>query len=174
MSITSSQPPLVRMPLIEVRTSTFTPPHDIRAGCAYHQHEDSTHVNGSRSSQMTDSGVKVHTFRFSASQFISSIFTCLKCTLSHPSSARKVQPRRHRRRSEKAHRGSDRDERIQDPTQEMVRYSFLNFCPLLPPQYTTVRVELTDVFLITRYTIYKDHITLADYEIHDGMSLEMY
>ncbi|TCD61943.1 ubiquitin-like modifier hub1 [Steccherinum ochraceum] len=24
------------------------------------------------------------------------------------------------------------------------------------------------------YTIYKDHITLADYEIHDGMSLEMY
>ncbi|BGP52942.1 transcriptional repressor proteinral negative regulator of transcription subunit 4 [Rhodotorula sphaerocarpa] len=23
------------------------------------------------------------------------------------------------------------------------------------------------------YTIYKDHITLADYEIHDGMSLEM-
>ena len=27
---------------------------------------------------------------------------------------------------------------------------------------------------ICRYTIYKDHITLADYEIHDGMSLEMY
>jgi ubiquitin-like protein 5 len=25
-----------------------------------------------------------------------------------------------------------------------------------------------------RYTIYKDHITLGDYEIHDGMSLEMY
>ncbi|KAF8339370.1 ubiquitin-like protein, partial [Amanita rubescens] len=25
-----------------------------------------------------------------------------------------------------------------------------------------------------RYTIYKDHITLSDYEIHDGMSLEMY
>jgi len=24
------------------------------------------------------------------------------------------------------------------------------------------------------YTIYKDHITLEDYEIHDGMSLEMY
>jgi len=24
------------------------------------------------------------------------------------------------------------------------------------------------------YTIFKDHITLADYEIHDGMSLEMY
>ena len=28
--------------------------------------------------------------------------------------------------------------------------------------------------LFSRYTIYKDHITLADYEIHDGMSLEMY
>jgi ubiquitin-like protein 5 len=24
------------------------------------------------------------------------------------------------------------------------------------------------------YTIYKDHITLSDYEISDGMSLEMY
>lgn len=27
---------------------------------------------------------------------------------------------------------------------------------------------------MSRYNIYKDHITLADYEIHDGMSLEMY
>ncbi|KAI0279128.1 ubiquitin-related domain-containing protein [Russula aff. rugulosa BPL654] len=24
------------------------------------------------------------------------------------------------------------------------------------------------------YTAYKDHITLADYEIHDGMSLELH
>ncbi|KAE8375825.1 ubiquitin-like modifier hub1 [Aspergillus bertholletiae] len=24
------------------------------------------------------------------------------------------------------------------------------------------------------YTVYKDHITLSDYEIHDGMSLELY
>lgn len=24
------------------------------------------------------------------------------------------------------------------------------------------------------YTIYKDHITLADYEVHDGMNLELY
>lgn len=30
------------------------------------------------------------------------------------------------------------------------------------------------LFIIYRYTIYKDHITLGDYEIHDGMSLEMY
>lgn len=28
--------------------------------------------------------------------------------------------------------------------------------------------------LLRRYTIYKDHITLSDYEIHHGMSLEMY
>jgi hypothetical protein len=24
------------------------------------------------------------------------------------------------------------------------------------------------------YTIYKDHITLSDYEVHDGMNLELY
>lgn len=24
------------------------------------------------------------------------------------------------------------------------------------------------------YTIYKDHVTLEDYEIHDGMGLELY
>jgi ubiquitin-like protein 5 len=24
------------------------------------------------------------------------------------------------------------------------------------------------------YNVYKDHITLADYEIHDGMGLELY
>ena len=27
---------------------------------------------------------------------------------------------------------------------------------------------------MSRYNVFKDHITLADYEIHDGMSLEMY
>jgi len=32
----------------------------------------------------------------------------------------------------------------------------------------------TKIILKKWYTIYKDHITLADYEIHDGMSLEMY
>lgn len=34
--------------------------------------------------------------------------------------------------------------------------------------------RLCSAFFFSRYTIYKDHITLADYEIHDGMSLEMY
>ncbi|KAG6864780.1 Ubiquitin-like 5 [Blastosporella zonata] len=32
----------------------------------------------------------------------------------------------------------------------------------------------TKIQLKKWYTIYKDHITLSDYEIHDGMSLEMY
>jgi hypothetical protein len=27
---------------------------------------------------------------------------------------------------------------------------------------------------LDRYNVYKDHITLADYEIHDGMGLELY
>jgi ubiquitin-like protein 5 len=29
-------------------------------------------------------------------------------------------------------------------------------------------------FFLAGYTIYKDHITLEDYEIHDGMGLELY
>ena len=29
-------------------------------------------------------------------------------------------------------------------------------------------------FYWNRYTVYKDHITLEDYEIHDGMNLELY
>jgi len=28
--------------------------------------------------------------------------------------------------------------------------------------------------ILSRYSTFKDHITLEDYEIHDGMSLEMY
>jgi hypothetical protein len=27
---------------------------------------------------------------------------------------------------------------------------------------------------LNRYTVFKDHITLEDYEIHDGMGLELY
>ena len=30
------------------------------------------------------------------------------------------------------------------------------------------------IILKNWYKIYKDHITLADYEIHDGMNLELY
>ena len=36
-------------------------------------------------------------------------------------------------------------------------------------------VRHADRLLYTRrYNIYKDHITLEDYEIHDGMGLELY
>ena len=38
----------------------------------------------------------------------------------------------------------------------------------------TEKVAHSPGYLLGRYTIYKDHITLSDYEIHDGMSLEMY
>ena len=30
------------------------------------------------------------------------------------------------------------------------------------------------LIFVCRYTIFKDHITLGDYEIHDGMNLELY
>ncbi|KAL4063664.1 ubiquitin-related domain-containing protein [Scleroderma yunnanense] len=33
--------------------------------------------------------------------------------------------------------------------------------------------DFTKIQLKKWYTIYKDHITLGDYEIHDGMSLEI-
>ena len=42
------------------------------------------------------------------------------------------------------------------------------FCPM------SIAFRPTHVEYLGRYTTYKDHITLADYEIHDGMSLEMY
>jgi len=35
-------------------------------------------------------------------------------------------------------------------------------------------VNLIRFFAAYRYNIYKDHITLEDYEIHDGMGLELY
>lgn len=47
------------------------------------------------------------------------------------------------------------------------------WCVLLP-NLAQCRDLTFSVCFLSRYTIYKDHITLADYEIHDGMSLEMY
>ena len=42
----------------------------------------------------------------------------------------------------------------------------------------SVCVSLSRIVLksyrMSRYSPFKDHITLADYEIHDGVSLEMY
>ena len=49
------------------------------------------------------------------------------------------------------------------------------------PSALELRLSFCNVFLHVLstppqkwYTIYKDHITLADYEIHDGMGLELY
>ncbi|XP_054572853.1 ubiquitin-like protein 5 isoform X1 [Eptesicus fuscus] len=33
---------------------------------------------------------------------------------------------------------------------------------------------LSERCLSRRYTIFKDHVSLGDYEIHDGMNLELY
>ena len=39
------------------------------------------------------------------------------------------------------------------------------FPSLLPPMYS---------MLFRWYTVYKDHITLSDYEVHDGFGFELY
>ena len=45
--------------------------------------------------------------------------------------------------------------------------------PVCPPHLQTgTRPE--KIRIQKWYTIYKDHITLADYEVHDGMGLELY
>ncbi|KAF7322444.1 hypothetical protein HMN09_00022600 [Mycena chlorophos] len=79
-------------------------------------------------------------------------------------SARQVQPRRYCRRPQEAHRCANGHGPYQDPAQEMARLREHSLIELVG----LIRV------LYSRYTIYKDHITLSDYEINDGMSLEMY
>jgi ubiquitin-like protein 5 len=37
-----------------------------------------------------------------------------------------------------------------------------------------VRAQWEKIVLKKWYNIFKDHVTLADYEIHDGMGLELY
>ena len=81
-----------------------------------------------------------------------------------------MQPRRYSRRSQETHRCPDRHGRIQDPVEEMVREH--GIC--LRPASVVGLGYLRHIERLRRYTTYKDHITLADYEIHDGMSLEMY
>ena len=75
-----------------------------------------------------------------------------------------VQLRGHSGRSEEAHRRTDWYRCIEDSAEEMVR------------DFVARRIHLHPLICLcpSRYTIYKDHITLGDYEIHDGMSLEMY
>jgi len=41
-------------------------------------------------------------------------------------------------------------------------------------RHVVAPIPSRNVERLHRYTTYKDHITLSDYEIHDGMSLEMY
>lgn len=54
----------------------------------------------------------------------------------------------------------------------MVSIHPLSHCYVATPG--VIRLGCSLRFLLVRYTIYKDHITLSDYEINDGMSLEMY
>ena len=42
------------------------------------------------------------------------------------------------------------------------------------PPNTSCAIAVCNCPRTHRYTIYKDHITLEDYEIHDGMGLELY
>lgn len=76
-----------------------------------------------------------------------------------------MQLRRHCWRSQETHRGANRNGLEEDPAEEVVRQVWC---------YVTSTCNSDLVQWTRRYTIYKDHITLADYEIHDGMSLEMY
>lgn len=82
-----------------------------------------------------------------------------------PTSSREMQLGRYSWRSEEAHRSTDGHGLEEDSAQEVVR-------PFSYSLFSMIGPECGD--MVCRYNIYKDHITLADYEIHDGMSLEMY
>jgi len=47
-------------------------------------------------------------------------------------------------------------------------------CRFLCCSLSCTHIPITTTHRTRRYTIYKDHVTLADYEIHDGMNLELY
>ena len=46
--------------------------------------------------------------------------------------------------------------------------------PLTPRRQRQVGTRPEKIRIQKWYTVFKDHITLEDYEIHDGMGLEMY
>ncbi|XP_063787633.1 ubiquitin-like protein 5 isoform X1 [Pseudophryne corroboree] len=76
--------------------------------------------------------------------------------------------RRHHQRSKETHSCSDRNAMGEDSSEEVVSAGdFCLFKLLLPP-------HITSGHELCRYTIFKDHVTLSDYEIHDGMNLELY
>jgi ubiquitin-like protein 5 len=51
---------------------------------------------------------------------------------------------------------------------------FLKSCSFLASPSFCAAPYATVLTLTRRYSIFKDHITLEDYEIHDGMGLELY
>lgn len=78
-----------------------------------------------------------------------------------------MSPYGYDRRSEETHRRSDGYDRFQDPVEEVVR-----LLPLLHVPSGTGKMERLRRLIslgLTRYTTYKDHIELRDYEITNGM-----
>ena len=59
----------------------------------------------------------------------------------------------------------------QTRTTYLTIFSFYNIIHIAAAQLGTRPEKLK---IQKWYTIYKDHITLEDYEIHDGMGLELY
>ena len=91
-----------------------------------------------------------------------------RSSFSETYSASEMQPRWYGWRFEEAHRCADRYWFVKDSAQEMVSH-----IRIIIKRHRRL-ILWRSLAVITRYTIYKDHITLGDYEIHDGMSLEMY
>ena len=109
--------------------------------------------------------------------------------VSSPSAdSRQVQRRRHHRRLEKARSRTDRyvfywlsaaSTCIQHlDIAGSVRSSSISHGLTSPPTRlktnTNTGTRPEKIRIQKWYTVYKDHITLADYEIHDGMGLELY
>ena len=63
----------------------------------------------------------------------------------------------------------DRNYASEDPAKKVVSLSPYPSSLVCSREVTEIRA-----MLINRYTVYKDHVSLRDYEINDGMSLEMY
>lgn len=53
--------------------------------------------------------------------------------------------------------------------QRSVSFDCVRFIPVV-----NTPISFLGFLVVSRYTIFKNHITLADYEIHDGANLELY
>ena len=104
---------------------------------------------------------------------------------------REVQRGRYHRRLEKARRGADRDEAGENTVRLSLSLSFAareegKKRPFETASPTFSRTDdASNIFSLSEtttttkriqkwYTIYKDHITLDDYEVKDGSNLELY